>query len=247
MSRETPLLLLHGFGASSAIWRPTTAVLGDRRCVAFDWPGFGGRGGEPPCRGLEGFAAEALRQADRLGLARFDVLGHSMAGFVAQELLRTHPERVRRAVLYGAGLRIDPRRRFEPAERTIARLREEGVERCVHRVLAAWFARGADDPNHAACVEDGRRMSEQAGIAAIEAMQRADFTGRLDGVTAPVLVILGEHDHSHPPEAALALRQAIPGASFCVLPGCGHAAHLERAAWFNTIVADFLDGPQAAY
>lgn len=243
MASGTPLLLLHGFGASSAIWRPTMAALADRRCVAFDWPGFGARGGEPPCPDLAGFAAEALRQADAHGLARFDVLGHSMAGFVVQELLRAHPARVRRAVLYGAGLRIDPRRRFEPAERTIARLREDGVASCVRRVTAAWFARGADDPHHAPCAEDGARMSELAGIAAIEAMQRADFTGRLDGVTARVLVVLGEHDHSHPPDAALALRQAIPGASLCVLPDCGHAAHLEREDCFNAVVADFLDRP----
>lgn len=243
MAHGTSLLLLHGFAASSAIWRPTMAALAGRRCVAFDWPGFGARGGEPPCCDLAGFTAEALRQADAQGLAHFDVLGHSMAGFVVQELLCSHPRRVRRAVLYGAGLRIDPRRRFESAERTVARLREEGVASCVRRVTASWFARGEDDPDHAACAEDGKRMSEQAGIAAVQAMQRADFTGRLGGVTAPVLVILGEHDHTHPPEAALALRQAIAGASLCVLPGCGHAAHLERQSWFNAVVADFLDRP----
>jgi pimeloyl-ACP methyl ester carboxylesterase len=37
--------------------------------------------------------------------------------------------------------------------------------------------------------------------------------------------------------------EAIPGASLCVLPGCGHAAHLEREDWFNAVVADFLDQP----
>lgn len=41
MAHGTPLLLLHGFAASSAIWRPTMAALAGRRCVAFDWPGFG--------------------------------------------------------------------------------------------------------------------------------------------------------------------------------------------------------------
>ncbi len=236
-----PLFLLHGFCSSSAIWDGLAGALADMRdVIAPDWPGFGRDGARQPLQGLPAYADAIIALADELGLDGFDVLGHSFSGFVAQQLLCAAPGRVGRAVLYGAGVRVDPAARFEPMDQTLARLRAEGPRATASRVLATWFRMGERAPAYAACLEDGMSMSASAAAAMIAAVEGVDYTRALAAVRVPVLVISGEHERSHPLPSALALRASLIRGSLCVLPDCGHAAHLERPRLFNAAVREFL-------
>ncbi len=236
-----PLFLLHGFCSSSAIWDGLAGALADMRdVIAPDWPGFGRDAARQPLQGLPAYADAIIALADELGLDGFDVLGHSFSGFVAQQLLCAAPGRVGRAVLYGAGVRVDPAARFEPMDQTLARLRAEGPRATASRVLASWFQMGERAPAYAACLQDGMSMSASAAAAMIAAVDGVDFTRALAAVRAPVLVISGEHERSHPLPSALALRASLTRGSLCVLPDCGHAAHLERPRLFNAVVREFL-------
>jgi len=82
-----PLLLVHGLGATRAIWEPLHAVLApQRQLIAIDLPGFGE---SPPLSVRPDPAALARAVAallDRLGLAQVDVVGNSLGGWVAFEL-----------------------------------------------------------------------------------------------------------------------------------------------------------------
>jgi pimeloyl-ACP methyl ester carboxylesterase len=107
------LVLVHGAGTSSAIWRRTVPLLaGDhRRVVAPDVPGYGGSPAAGP-----GFALEEVTDRLAAGLddaelpAPYDLVGHSMGGAIAILLATRHPERVRRLVLVApAGLAALPR------------------------------------------------------------------------------------------------------------------------------------------
>ena len=236
-----PLFLLHGFCSSSAIWRDLGAALADRHdVIAPDWPGFGRGAATPALQGLPAYAQALLALADRLGIDTFDVLGHSFSGFVAQQLLCDAPARVGRAVLYGAGARVDPAARFESIETTLSRLHAEGPRAAARRVLATWFREGDAHPAYADCLEDGMAMSAGGAASMMAAVRGVDFTPSLAGVRAPALVILGEYERSHPLPSALALRAALPGGSLCVLPDSGHAAHLECPSLFHAVVRAFL-------
>lgn len=236
-----PLFLLHGFCSSSAIWRDLILALSDTHdVIAPDWPGFGRGAKAPALQGLPDYARALLGLADQLGIGAFDVLGHSFSGFVVQQLLCDAPARVRRAVLYGAGVRIDPAARFEAIETTLARMREEGPSVTARRVLPTWFRSGENHPAYADCLEDGLAMSAHGGASMMEAARGVDFAQALATVSTPALVILGEHERSHPLASALALRAALSHGSLCVLPDCGHAAHLERPALFVAAVRGFL-------
>ncbi|MDT4881856.1 3-oxoadipate enol-lactonase [compost metagenome] len=143
-------------------------------------------------------------------------------------------------MLYGSGLRVDPAARFEPIGQTHARLREDGPRATARRVLATWFREGERHPAFAACLEDGASMSAAGAASMIEAAQGVDFSRRLRLAQAPALVILGEHERSHPLASALALRAALAQGSLCVLPDSGHAAHLECPSPFNAALRAFL-------
>lgn len=241
MALVRSVMLLHGFCGSARGWGPTLGHLSRyMNVLAPDWPGYGSQSGQAVLTSVETMTAHALRCADAAGLARFDVIGHSMSGFVVQQLLTKHSDRIGRAVLYGAGLRMDQERRFESAQATRARLLGEGVQATVERVVATWFTQGRDDPAYPAAVQAGLGMTAEAGIAAMHAFERVDFTDRLAAVEREVLVIIGDGERTFPPAMALQLAQAIPGARLCILPQCGHAAHLEHPDLFHSVVRDFL-------
>ncbi|MBL8384407.1 MAG: alpha/beta fold hydrolase [Burkholderiales bacterium] len=238
---KATVVLLHGFASSGQTWsRLAQDLATDFSVLAPDWPGFGRSSRRAPLRSAAQMAQAVLGHADALGADRIHVLGHSMSGFVVQELLAAHADRLGRVVLYGAGARVDQGRRFEPIERTVERLLADGVASTVERVAATWFCAGEGDPAFAACVADGRRMSRAAAVAAMRAFASADYRGRLGRAGAECLVIMGERDRTFPVDLGVELRDALPRAQLCVLPGCAHAAHLERPDLFGAIVGAFL-------
>ncbi len=237
------LVLLHGFASSGDFWQglmPQLAANFD--VVAIDWPGFGRSHEAPPCASLESFAELLLEGLGALGVRRFHVVGFSMSGFVVQQLLAHHADRLLSAVLYGAGAYLDKARRFEPMARTIERLRDEGPQATAARVLPHWFAREPSRAVMAACEAAARGMSTEAGVAAMQAMATADFRGKLAQALVPTLVITGDGDHTHPPRSALELWQELAQGQLAILPGCGHAAHLESPEPFAQTLTRFLLG-----
>ncbi len=240
--RGEAVMLLHGFASSSLFWAALMERLGTQfDVIAPDWPGFGATPEAVPYASLAGFAGGVIDLADKLGLERFHVIGHSMGGFVVQDLLCEHARRLHSAVLYGAGLSVNRARRFEAIAETLLRLEAEGVDATIKRVVSSWFADPVRDAKvHRLCVEAGRGMTLPAAAAAIRAMEHVDFTGRLGQAQTRALVISGEAERSHPPASAMELRDALANAHLCILPFCGHAAHLEQPEWFEMVVREFL-------
>ncbi|MFG3055252.1 alpha/beta fold hydrolase [Kitasatospora sp. NPDC048239] len=96
-----PLLLLHALGERGADWDGVLPQLAPHhRVYALDLRGHGGS--DRPARyGLELMRDDVVAFLDALGLARVDLVGHSMGGVVAYLLAQSHPERVGRLVLEG--------------------------------------------------------------------------------------------------------------------------------------------------
>ena len=95
-----PAVGLHGGGLSGSHWkRLATEALRKRRWICPDLRGHGNTpSGEPPWT-IAGMADDVLLTMDSLHVDRFDVLGHSLGGFVAAKLAARAPARVRRVVL----------------------------------------------------------------------------------------------------------------------------------------------------
>jgi pimeloyl-ACP methyl ester carboxylesterase len=244
--RGPALVLLHGFASSSLFWSGLMSSLqADFDVIAPDWPGFGAAGLQPPYRRVRDFASGVVSLADELRLERMHIVGHSMSGFVVQELLCRHSDRLGRAVLYGAGLSVNRGRRFETVAQTRQRLQAEGAEAAARKVVGSWFADAARSAAaKAACLEAAAGMSAEGATAAIEATQDVDYTDKLRNCSTPTLVLSGEAERSHPPASALELYQALGNAHLCILPLCGHAAHLEQPQWFEGVLREFLAGSE---
>lgn len=183
--------------------------------------------------------ADHTRDDDMPGLARrilahapprFALIGLSMGGYVAFEVLRQEPERVLRLAL------LDTTARPDTAEQTENRKRQIAIARA---------GRFADIPAliyprlvHPARRDDAqlqltvRRMAEETGADAFirqqtAIMQRVDSRPGLGAIRCRTLVLVGEADEITPPEHAREMAEAIPNAQLSVLAGAGHASTLE--------------------
>lgn len=235
------LLLLHGFCSTAESWLPVLPSLARSfDVIAPTWPGFGGGDRFPPCASITEMVDRLIIFAGSLGLKTFNVIGHSMSGFVVQELLCRHASRVEKVVLYGSGLKADRDARFEPLATTIERLQRDGPMATAQRVCGTWFAAGTQAAAYGSCVAQGASMRVDAGVAALRAASDCDFTGRLAVVAQDVLVLLGDRDRTFRVIDGVDLAAAMPHACLCVLPGCAHAVHLERPELFSLVVLDFL-------
>jgi 2-succinyl-6-hydroxy-2,4-cyclohexadiene-1-carboxylate synthase len=214
--------------------------------------GAAGTGQDGPDRrpraSVERTADDLAAIVRRLGAERVDVVGYSLGARIALRLAVAHPEVVGRLVLEAPSAGIADRaaraaRVAADAER--ARLVVgEGVEAFAARweaepVLAGEAALPPEARARQAVI---RRSQTPLGLAAslVYAGQGAmePLHDALPGITAPTLVIAGAED----PVRARAeeVAAAIPGARLALVPGAGHAPHLERPDRFHALLFDFL-------
>lgn len=234
----TPVVFLHGFFGTADDWDDVAWELADDRpVVAVDLPGH-----EPADEPLDeeeaalptdlvGAARAVGRHLDHLDLMRVDLVGYSLGGRIAAALAGDTPKRVRRLVLVGARVEpdLDPSR--EQRDRDWARrLREEGVA----GFLDAWWQQPLFDtlrahPDLPAWRE--RRLRGRADrladvLEALTPARQPDLVPALAAADIPVLLVAGEHDTTYT-EAAQAAAERLPHATVALVPGAGHAPHLE--------------------
>jgi 3-oxoadipate enol-lactonase len=74
-----------------------------------------------------------------------------------------------------------------------------------------------------------------------EAIARVDVLDRLKEIECPTLVIVGEHDHGTPPEAAKLIQANIAGSELVIIPSAAHLSNIEQADVFNKALTSFYD------
>ena len=240
----TALVLVHGYLGGSAQWTAEIKGFGEHfDVIAVDLAGYGDACNRTAPTEISAHARAVLRTLDRLGVSGFHLLGHSMGGMVAQEIVHQAPHRVMRLVLYGTGPQGSIPGRFETMARSRERLAADGVEQTARRICATWLLDREASPAFESLAALGARATPQAAEAGLWAMEGWDGRGRLAAIQQATLIVWGEHDRSYGWTQVEALWRGIPSASLAVLPACAHALHLERSALFQTFVLEFLASP----
>ncbi len=235
------LVLVHGYLGSSRHWaRQLDTLSRQRRVIAVNLAGFGAGAHLPPLDTIAGHGRQVLETLSSLGIAHFDLLGHSMGGMIAQQMAATAPERIGRLILYGTGPQGVLPDRFEPIETTRQRLEQAGLEATARRVVATWFEAGEAAPAFAPTLAEARRASPDAALASLTAWEHWDGRAALADLRMPTLVLWGDGDRSYPWSQPEALWRGIRGSRLAVVPGCAHGVHLEKPSIFDALVEDFL-------
>ncbi len=230
------LVFLPGLLCDSELWEGVVSDL-TRRRVAADRriPDLTGQ------RSIEEMARCVLATAPR----RFDLIGFSMGGYVAQRVVLLAPERVRRLALIDTSARADTAEQSSRRRELVALAARSGIEAAAKRLLPHFLAPGRRDGELAARIV---RMAGRVGFAAFTRQQQAimarpDLREDLAAFACPTLVVCGALDALTPLRLSEELAELIPGAELRVMPRAGHMTPLEEPVALGAAVADFLSMP----
>lgn len=232
-----PLLYLHGAG--TYWWTPVHDRLAARHRVVIPvHPGFGA---SRPCdeiEAMEDLVFHTLDVMDALGLARADVVGLSLGGWLAAELALRAPARVDRLVLVdAAGTRVPGVPREDLFMAGPARARELLFDDPASEI-ARTLVPDVPPPDRLEAALRGREAA--ARLLWNTHVAQRKLTSRLWRIAAPTLVVWGANDRVVPLPYGEAYRDGIPGAVMVVLDRCGHLPPFEAPDRFAAAVLDFL-------
>jgi 3-oxoadipate enol-lactonase len=239
------LLFMHGIGGNSRNWSPQIEHFSDGyTAAAWDARGYGESGGA--VERFEQFADDAAAVIAELG-APAHVVGLSMGGRIALDLVRRHPDRVRSLTLANtsAGSRetASPEKVAAFLAKRLKPLVEEGL---TPADIAEDIVSGIAGPNispeaREALVDSHRRLHTEGYVAAMRAATSFSAFPEFSEIEKPTLVITASEDSVAPPAHARQMAEQIPGASVVELVGAGHISNLEAPAKFNAALRAFLD------
>ncbi|QDU22241.1 alpha/beta fold hydrolase [Urbifossiella limnaea] len=240
------LVLLHAFPLDRQMWRPQLAALaGTARVIAPDLPGFGKSPLPPEGWTVDSAADDVAALLDTLGQSgRVVVGGLSMGGYVAMAFARRYPERLAGLILADTRAEPDDDTAKANREKLIVTAKSQGAAPVVDAMLPKLLGEEtrAKRPGVADAVRAmGAKQAGEGVAAALAALRdRPDAGPGLDGLTAPLLVLVGEHDAVTPPTLAAAMAGRVYGSELVTVSGAGHLSNLENPDEFNAAVARFL-------
>lgn len=173
----------------------------------------------------------------------FTLIGLSMGGYVAFEILRQAPERVARLALLDTTARADLPEQTEQRKRQVEMARAGRFDGIAQLLFPRFVAAARRDDRALQAIV--RTMAEDTGAEAFvrqqtAIMDRIDSRPGLAAIACPTLVLVGADDALTPPDRAAEMAGALPDARQVVVPSCGHLCTLEQPqAVTDALVAFF--------
>jgi len=246
-----PVVMVHGYADSSYSFhenvRPLLAA--GFRVIIMDLPGSG-RSTIPPesyTYTVENQAAQVLALADRLGLKRFHLVGHSMGGGITLYMAWKHRDRLRSAVALAPAS-------FNPAG-ALAALGKLPIAWLVEPFFGRWAFKMAllDVMHNDALVDDATvdeyaRVGRKEGFFSVLMLMAAHYfspahtamTKKFGALRTPMLILWGESDKWLPCWRGSELASKVPGSLYVRIPEAGHNVHMERPDLVNPFLVKFL-------
>ena len=235
--RGKRVLFLHGAGGV-AQWLPIFDMLAERcEVLVPEHPGFGGSDDPAWIRSMPDLAMFYLDLVEEAGLDDIHLVGNSLGGWLAAEILVRDRARFRSLIqLAPAGIRV---KGVPPGDNFIW-----GPEEALRNL---YYDQAFAD----------RVLAVQPDAAQLDLMLKNRFTVAKFGwqprwydpdlekwlhrIKLPALVVWGEDDRIMPPAYAALWRDRLPQARLVMLPECGHLPHLEHAAKVARLIGEFLE------
>ena len=241
-----PLVLFHGAGEDSRIWRPQLEGLSDEFTVfAWDAPGCGQSDDPAPDMTAEELGAITAGFLRAAVPAKPHLLGLSWGSIVALEVYRGDPGLPASLVLASAYAGWAGSLPPEEVERRYAQVEAE-IGQPPEKFIDGWLPTLFTDKADPAVVAEASRIMADvrpAGLRALlSASGRADYRPVLPTISIPTLLLYGADDQRSPLHVAHELHRQIPNSKLAVIPDVGHLAQLEAPDAFNTEVRSFLHG-----
>jgi pimeloyl-ACP methyl ester carboxylesterase len=238
------MVLVHGVGLRSEVWKPQVADFGtDHRVVVYDTLGHGLSELPPASASLKDYVIQLEGLLDGLDIARTAVVGHSMGAIIATAFAIDNPERVT------ALAALCPVYDRDAGSRAAALARARTLETCgpaasVDATLRRWFGDDAVGRHEAEVLRGWLSNADPIGYArAYRVFVAADegIVGRLGGLDLPALFLAARDDPNSTPEMARRMAAEAPRGRAVVLPNARHMVPFESPAAVNAEIRAFIE------
>ncbi len=258
-----PLIFLQHFTGTLDNWDPavTDPLAAGREVILFDNAGLGRSSGEVPLT-VAAMAGHPMAFLEGLGIERCDVLGYSLGGMIALQMVQDRPSIFRRMILVGTAPRggEDIMHLEKP---TLAKRIQDPTNRGYDVLKKIFFTASASSQSAAEAFV--RRLSQRkddldpvsgpkvagAQITAFREWEqfKGDRFAELRGIRHPVLVVNGVGDEMIPVSNSYRLAENLPNAVLLTSPDAGHGALFQDPESFTRHAAAFLasDAESAAF
>ncbi|WIX93200.1 alpha/beta hydrolase [Amycolatopsis sp. DG1A-15b] len=245
-----PVVFLTHLAAVLDNWDPRVVdgIAAQHRVIAFDNRGVGATTGTTP-KSIQAMAADAVTFIRALGLTKVDLLGFSMGGMIAQVIVQTEPELVRKLIIAGTGPAggegIKNVTRISHLDTVRALLTLQDPKQFLFftrtpngkRAGKEFLARLKERKNHR-----DKPIALTAYAAQLKAIHRwgLEKPSDLSVVHQPVLVANGDQDRMVPTKNTHDLARRLPDSELVIYPDAGHGGIFQFHAQFVEKALDFL-------
>lgn len=232
MAENLSIILIPGLGTSSrtyshilpALWKHSSVTIANQTEDA----------------SIEAIAKRILVTAP----PRFALIGHSMGGYIAFEILRQEPNRVAKLALLNTSARPDNDEAKEKRKKQIEKVEKGNFAEIIEGALPAFV-----HPSH----KEDKNLQEIITAAHYDAgaeayirqqtaiMGRKDSRPDLKNINIPTLVLTGDDDKLLPLELSQEIAASIPGAKLIIVTECGHMSPLEKPQAVSNALTEWLD------
>lgn len=242
-----PVLLISGLNADNASWAGVFGKLAKHfRVIAFD-NRASGRSDTPNRKySIREMAGDAIALLDHLQIKKCHVIGHSMGGYIAQELAIYYPERVGKLILE-ATAPVSSARNNVLLNDFLRRFEKDHDSKALMRLWAYWLfsPKTFERENY---IETFIKyastypypQSAQGFKSQVDAMASFNACAKIKNIKAKTFVIIGSDDILIYPSESMKLIKGIKGSVFTEIKDTGHCAHIENPGVFTSKVVRFL-------
>jgi len=249
-------VMLHGAAGTWTTWTPMLTIAAAagspiREPVLFDLPGWGDATSATPQQATnESICALVIETLDQLGYTEWDLVGHSMGGFIALHIASLRPEAVTslhllsptaHAVIEAVEHPFAPPRRIpafvglmfamralSPVDRAARGLVRFLGRTGLLRVFVTPLFRHTLRVDRSVIRALGTQLQPRAFVAATEAARGYDADRHWAGITCPVYATRGERDAFTAAYDLERLAALLPQLRATIIPDCGHFGNVER-------------------
>lgn len=240
--REAPAIVFaNSLGTDFRIWDDVAAAFAGRmRVIRYDKRGHGLSDAPPAPYAMADHVGDIEALLAHLQVSRAVLVGVSVGGMIVTGLAASRPDLVCGLVLCDTAHKIGT---AEMWNARIAAIEGGGIPSISDAILQRWFAPDYRE-NEAVAFSAYRNMLERTPLPGYSgtcaALRDADYTGEAAGLSMPVLLLVGSHDGSTPPDLVRTTHELIPGSRFEIIEGAGHLPCIEKPGETAQLIAQFM-------
>jgi len=248
-----PLLLIAGFLCDHAYWSLLMpSLVSHYQVIRLDNRGMGRSSAPDSPYSIKHMASDVAALLDHIGIDKVHLVGHSMGGQIAQELVLANPQKVKTLMLLSSWAKGDER--FNSIIETWGDLPAKVDLKLYQKVILPWIFTdefysipGMIEGLIEFAIKYPLAPTNRTLYHHTQAILSSDTTERLKHIHCPTLVMVGKQDILTPVKFSKQLAQDIPNAEFVVLNRGGHGFLVESPDTVASAMLNFLAKLKPAY